>query len=49
MMFIWAIYGSGGALAWIVSIATTVGGAFAVFESRAGWCIVRAVGFKTPF
>ena len=24
------------------------GGAFAIFEARAGWCIVRALGFKTP-
>ena len=23
-------------------------GAFAVFEARAGWCVVRAMGFKTP-
>ena len=22
-------------------------GAFAVFEARAGWCAVRAMGFKT--
>lgn len=24
------------------------GGAFAVFEARAGWCVVRAMGFRTP-
>ena len=24
------------------------GGAFAVFEARAGWCLVRAIGFRTP-
>ena len=24
------------------------GGAFAVFEARAGWCAVRAMGFRTP-
>ena len=38
----------GGAVAWIVSIAVMLGGAFAIFESRAGWCVVRAVGFRTP-
>ncbi len=25
-----------------------LGGAFAIFEARAGWCIVRAIGIKTP-
>ena len=24
------------------------GGAFAIFEARAGWCVVRAMGFRTP-
>ena len=24
------------------------GGAFAIFEARAGWCIVRAMGIRTP-
>ena len=24
------------------------GGVFAIFEARAGWCIIRAMGFKTP-
>jgi hypothetical protein len=24
-------------------------GAFQVFEARAGWCAVRALGIKTPF
>tara|TARA_B100001113_G_scaffold121973_4_gene99620 strand:- start:4315 stop:4542 length:228 start_codon:yes stop_codon:yes gene_type:complete len=23
------------------------GGAFAIFEARAGWCVVRAMGFRT--
>lgn len=44
---LWAAPG-GGWKAW-----TTVGlllfwGGFAVFEARAGWCAVRAMGFKTP-
>lgn len=33
---------------WAVGIACIAGGAFAVFEARAGWCVVRAMGFKTP-
>jgi hypothetical protein len=38
----------GGAVAWIVSIGLIVVGGFAIFESRAGWCALRAMGFKTP-
>ncbi len=37
-----------GSWAWIVGAAAIAGGAFAVFEARAGWCAVRAMGFKTP-
>jgi hypothetical protein len=37
-----------GNWAWIVGVAAILGGAFAVFEARAGWCVVRAMGFKTP-
>ena len=33
---------------WYVSGGIAFGGAFAIFEARAGWCIVRAMGFKTP-
>ena len=35
---IWC-YGVGGA---------AFGGLFSIWEARAGWCIVRAMGFKTP-
>jgi len=31
-----------GNWAWITAM-----GAFQIFEARAGWCIVRAMGFKT--
>ncbi|MGB7160083.1 MAG: hypothetical protein WBD40_18595 [Tepidisphaeraceae bacterium] len=34
-------------LAWGLTIALLVSGAFMVFEARAGWCVVRAMGFKT--
>ena len=47
MMLAWA-RGSGSAVRWGVSAAVVVGGAFAVFEARAGWCVMRAMGFKTP-
>lgn len=34
---------------WYIFSAITFGGAFAIFEARAGWCIIRASGIKTPF
>jgi len=43
----WAVP-SGGAVPWAISLAALASGAFAVFEARAGWCVVRALGFKTP-
>ena len=33
---------------WVISVACLGGGVFAVFEARAGWCAIRAMGFKTP-
>ena len=33
---------------WAVAAALALSGAFAVFEARAGWCVVRAMGIKTP-
>ena len=35
-------------LAWVVPAGAFVGGAFAIFEGRTGWCVVRAFGFRTP-
>ncbi len=35
-------------LAWLVPAGAFVGGAFAIFEGRTGWCLVRALGFRTP-
>jgi hypothetical protein len=29
-------------------LAALAGGGFAIFEGLNGWCIVRAMGFKTP-
>lgn len=33
---------------WYLFGAVAFGGAFMIFEARAGWCVVRAMGFKTP-
>ena len=33
---------------WYAVAGAVIGGAFAIFEARAGWCVIRAMGFKTP-
>jgi hypothetical protein len=38
---------TGDLFAWIVSAVCLLLGAFCVFEARAGWCVMRAMGFKT--
>jgi len=35
----WALY---------TGIGASAGGAFGIFEGAAGWCVVRAMGMKTP-
>jgi len=47
LVIFWAIP-KGGILSWIISLACALMGAFAIFEARAGWCVVRAMGIKTP-
>ena len=47
LMIAWA-RGTGSAVRWGVSVIVLAGGAFAIFEARAGWCVMRAMGFKTP-
>ena len=32
---------------WYVVAAIAFGGVFTIFEARAGWCVIRAMGFKT--
>ena len=32
---------------WTITGVLFFFGAFALFEARAGWCVVRAMGFKT--
>jgi hypothetical protein len=43
----WALP-TGARFAWALTVVFVLGGAFAIFEARAGWCVVRAMGFKTP-
>jgi hypothetical protein len=38
---------TGSAGGWLLAAALAAGGAFSVFEARAGWCVVRALGFRT--
>lgn len=47
LIFFWALP-SGGILRWAVSVACVLMGAFSIYEARAGWCAMRAMGFKTP-
>ena len=47
MLIAWALP-RGTAGPWIVTVVCLLLGGFAVFEARAGWCVVRAMGFKTP-
>ena len=32
---------------WAVAVSGA-GGLFTIWEARAGWCVFRAIGFKTP-
>jgi hypothetical protein len=47
LLLAWALP-QGQVWKWIVAIGCILGGAFAIFEARAGWCAMRAMGFKTP-
>jgi hypothetical protein len=38
----------GDALRWTVGLAAAALGAFQIFEALVGWCVTRAMGFKTP-
>ena len=47
LLFAWAMR-SDGWVPWVTTIAVLAGGAFMIFEARAGWCAIRAMGIKTP-
>ena len=34
-------------LGWLATMASFGGGAFTIWESRMGWCVIRAMGFRT--
>ncbi len=33
---------------WLIPLGIAGSGAFAIFEAWIGWCVVRALGFRTP-
>jgi len=35
-------------LLWLGPGGIIAGGAFSIFEGRTGWCVARAMGFRTP-
>jgi len=35
-------------LLWLIPGGAVGGGGFAMFEGRTGWCVARAMGFRTP-
>lgn len=38
-----------GGWSWALVGAVAAAGAFGVYEARTGWCVARAMGFKTPW
>jgi hypothetical protein len=48
LMIAWAMR-AGTWQAWAISLLLLISGLFAIYEARAGWCAVRAMGFKTRF
>ena len=33
---------------WVVAVCCLAAAGFQVFEARKGWCVMRAIGVKTP-
>jgi hypothetical protein len=46
LALLWA-WPSGSVWAWIVCGAMWASGGFSIFEGWSGWCVVRALGFRT--
>lgn len=44
---VWALP-SASWLAWTIVVLAVVNGLFQIFEAWKGWCVMRAMGFKTP-
>ncbi len=38
----------GGIWVWVAGAVAVALGGFGMFEARSGWCVARAMGFKTP-
>lgn len=38
-----------GTWLWAVVAALVLMGGFGIYEARAGWCVARAMGLKTPW
>jgi uncharacterized membrane protein HdeD (DUF308 family) len=47
LLLVWALP-TGSVLAYLVAIPMILGGAFSIFEARAGWCVVRSLGYRSP-
>ena len=47
LTILWALP-SGGWVSWTICVVVVMLGGFQIFEARAGWCVVRAMGFRTP-
>lgn len=47
LAWFWALHSESTAR-WIIAASCAAAGAFGVFESLKGWCIMRAIGVKTP-
>ena len=48
VLLVFALVGTFGWWMWAVALVALACGAFQIFEARAGWCAVRAMGIKTP-
>jgi hypothetical protein len=46
MLFAWAVP-AGTGLAWFVTLSVLFTAGFSIFEARAGWCALRAMGVRT--
>ena len=47
MTVTWAVP-SGSWIAWAAALFTLAAGLFQIFEAWKGWCVMRAMGYKTP-
>ena len=47
LLALWGAWPRHSLWMWIVSALLAGGGGFAIFEARAGWCAMRAMGYKT--